>query len=167
MSAPRDAGTPGMPPWRLAASDDAWALTELERSANLASLGHVFPPEEHPYPLDDVLARWTLILEEPGAVVEVLGREARLVAATAYDASSLRILAVHPDSWGLGLGRAGVERAMRAIAVGGAGRALLWCLVENQRARGLYEHLGWAPTGERRPAPWPPYPVEMEYAVEL
>ena len=36
-------------------------------------------------------------------------------------------------------------------------------LVENHRARGLYEHLGWTPTGREQSAEWPPYPVEMEY----
>ena len=40
----------------------------------------------------------------------------------------------------------------------------LWCLVENHRARGLYEHLGWRPTGREQTAVWPPYPREMEYA---
>jgi hypothetical protein len=36
-------------------------------------------------------------------------------------------------------------------------------LRENTRARGLYEHLGWAPTGREQAAEWPPYPVELEY----
>jgi hypothetical protein len=44
--------------WRAAGPDDALLLTDLERAANLASLGHVFAPDRHPYPYDDVHARW-------------------------------------------------------------------------------------------------------------
>ena len=32
----------------------------------------------------------------------------------------------------------------------------------NHRARGLYEHLGWEPTGREQAAEWPPYPVELQ-----
>ena len=55
---------------------------------------------------------------------------------------------------------AAVARASRA----GAHR--LWCLADNHRARGLYDHLGWRPTGLTRTAEWPPYPIEIEYADE-
>jgi predicted GNAT family acetyltransferase len=73
-------------------------------------------------------------------------------------------LAVHPDHWGAGLARQGVELAVSAIL--GAGRTpVLWVLAANHRARGLYEHLGWEPTGRERPAEWPPYPVEMELVL--
>ena len=68
--------------------------------------------------------------------------------------------------------RCGTWRASRAWGHGLApprGRArrrrtpALWCLRENARARGFYEHLGWTPTGREQAAEWPPYPVEMEY----
>jgi hypothetical protein len=39
----------------------------------------------------------------------------------------------------------------------------LWCLEANQRARRLYEHLGWVDTGERKPTKWPPYPHMIRY----
>lgn len=156
------------PRWRRASAADAVALLDVERAANLDSLGHVFPPDRFPYPTGDVLARWTLVLEEPDCVVEVIdGEDGRLACVSAYDATSLRHLVVRPDLWGTGLGRAGVERAVQAIRAQGSPTASLWCLADNKRARGLYEHLGWRATGVRRAAPWPPYPTEIEYVVQL
>ena len=143
--------------WRVAGPDDAALLRDLEREANLVGLAHVFPPAEFPFPDQGVLARWETTLVDPG--VSVLMTE---VAFSAWDRSGrLRHLAVHPDRWGTGLAREGVELAVTAIR--GAGQTpVLWVLEANHRARGLYDHLGWVPTGREQPAEWPPYPVELE-----
>jgi len=141
--------------WRAATPDDAVALRDLERAANLVGLAHVF--EGLPFPDDAVLARWREVLEDPAVTVLTTGD-----AFTSWDdAGRLRHLAVHPDHWGRGLAREGVELAVAAIR--SSGRVpVLWVLVANHRARGLYEHLGWEPTGRRQEAEWPPYPVEVE-----
>jgi GNAT superfamily N-acetyltransferase len=153
--------------WRAAGPGDAGPLTDLERAANLATLGHVFPPDLHPYPYDDVLARWRRTLVEPGVVVEVRPGPGGLAALAAYDATTLRHLAVHPEHWGTGLGRQAVARATEWMRTQGGDRAVLWCLRENHRARGLYAHLGWRATGVARPAEWVPHPEEMEYELDL
>jgi GNAT superfamily N-acetyltransferase len=159
------------PAWRRATVDDASALRDLERAANLVALAHVFPPAAHAFPDDEVLRRWQVTLVEPGVSVEVVDGSTAgpgaLLAYAAYDTTTLRHLAVHPDAWGRGLARAGVERAVAAARTGGAERLVLWCLRENDRARGLYEHLGWRPSGTRRAARWPPHPEELEYALVL
>lgn len=147
-----------MSEWRPASSGDARLLADLERDANLAALGHVFPPAAHPFPYDGVLARWRTLLADD-VVVEVVEADGRLVAFLAHDTTTLRHLAVHPDRWGEGLASSAVERAV----VAGATR--LWCLAQNERARSLYDHLGWRPTGQSRSAEWPPYPIEIEYAA--
>jgi GNAT superfamily N-acetyltransferase len=148
--------------WRRETDDDAVALRDLERAANLVGLAHVFPPERFPFPDDDVLARWALVLADPGTVVEVVDGPSGLRALLAYDDSTLRHLAVHPDDWGSGLARLGVERAVRAIP---ADAPRLWVLELNTRARGLYEHLGWRATGVTQDCPWTPHPVELEYVL--
>jgi RimJ/RimL family protein N-acetyltransferase len=150
--------------FREATTDDLNALLDLERDANLAALGHVFPPERYPFPGDDVLARWTLVLEDPDVCVLVRddGRGGIDLFA-AYDATTLRHLAVHPDVWGNGLASQAIETALHAMDLRGSTVAELWCLEDNRRARRLYEYLGWRPTDDRRPAPWPPYPTEMRY----
>jgi GNAT superfamily N-acetyltransferase len=151
--------------WRPAGLGDAVALTELERTANLEALGHVFDPQQHPFPFDDVLARWVLVLEDPEVRVDVVEGEHELLAVAAYDDQSLRHLAVHPDRWGTGLGREGVARAVMHVR-GVGGTPQLWCLESNHRARGLYESMGWRPSGVTREGAWPPYPREMEYCLQ-
>jgi GNAT superfamily N-acetyltransferase len=143
--------------WRTAAPGDAVALRDLERAANLVGLAHVFPAQEFPFPDEAVLARWRTTLAEPG--VTVLMTDA---AFTSWDDDGrLRHLAVHPDHWGTGLAREGIELAVTAIRA--AGRTpTLWVLAANHRARRVYEHLGWEPTGREREAEWPPHPSELE-----
>jgi GNAT superfamily N-acetyltransferase len=144
--------------WRTATLDEAVALRDLEREANVVGLAHVFG--DLPFPDDGVLARWEATLADPSVTVLMTD-----VAFTSWDDTGrLRHLAVHPDHWGRGLAREGVELAVTGIRAAGRVPAL-WVLVANHRARGLYEHLGWQPTGREQRAEWPPYPTELELAL--
>lgn len=152
--------------FRDATTADLAALCDLERAANLAALGHVFPPERYPFPDDAVLARWSIVLDDPTVAVIVAADDeddSSLVMFAAYDDSTLRHLAVRPDHWGNGLASAAIETALHAMDLRGTTIASLWCLEENHRARRLYEYLGWRAERDRQPAPWPPHPTEMRY----
>ena len=150
--------------FRVATFDDLNALRDLERDANLAALGHVFPPERYPFPDDDVLARWALVLQDPDVCVLVRDADdGGIDLFAAYDGTTLRHLAVRPDVWGSGLASRAIEAALEAMDRRGSTVAELWCLEENHRARRLYEYLGWRATDDRRSAPWPPHPTEMRY----
>jgi GNAT superfamily N-acetyltransferase len=140
--------------FRPATADDAGAMTALERDTNLVALAHVFP--DVPYPDDAVRERWLRLVADPQVSVEVVGPPERLDVYLAWDAERLRHLGVRPEQWGRGLARRAAERA--------AGVRRLWVLRDNARARGFYEHLGWAATGREQQAEWPPYPVELEYS---
>ncbi len=131
------------------------------------ALAGVFPPDRFPYPSADVLARWHLVLADPDTVVEVITADAGgLACLVAYDAAgTLRHLAVAPALWGAGLGERAVRHAVAALRTRGCSELRLWCLEENSRARRLYRRLGWVTTGSTQPAPWPPYPTELEYAL--
>jgi GNAT superfamily N-acetyltransferase len=144
--------------WRPATLGDAVELRDVEREANLVGLAHVF--EGVPFPDDAVLARWEATLADPSVTVLMTPG-----AFTSWDTTGrLRHLAVHPDQWDRGLAREGVELAVAGIRA--CGRVpTLWVLVANHRARGLYEHLGWRPTGAARLAEWPPYPQEIELTL--
>jgi GNAT superfamily N-acetyltransferase len=144
--------------WRTATAGDAVALRDLEREANLVALAHVFG--ELPFPDEGVLRRWQETLADPSVTVMMSP-----VAFTSWDADGrLRHLAVHPDHWGRGLAREAVELAVASIRASG-GLPTLWVLVDNPRARGLYDHLGWQPTGRTQRAEWPPYPQEVELSL--
>ena len=154
--------------FRVATEDDLMALCDLERDANTAALAHVFPPQHYPFPEDDVLARWALVLEDPAVQVLVLdadpeARDKGLVLFAAHDDRSLRHLAVRPDHWGHGLATTAVETVVHQMDRRGTTIAELWCLEDNHRARRLYEYLGWRATTDRQEAPWPPHPTEMRY----
>jgi RimJ/RimL family protein N-acetyltransferase len=155
--------------FREATSSDLRGLADLERDANLEALGHVFPADRYPFPYDDVLARWRLVLDDPTCVVLVVDDERRagLVAYLAYDDTTVRHLAVHPRRWGEGLATVALRAALTDLARRGAEEVSLWVLADNRQARDVYEHLGWRATGEQRPAAWPPYPTELHYSRAL
>ena len=135
---------------RPAGPSDATALTDLERDANLVALRHVFDPAEHAFPYDEVLLRWRDLLGRGDVVVEVVDGEEDeghgLVALLAHDESRVRHLAVRPSRWGTGLAGLLLDRAVERVRAAGE-TPVLWCLVENHQARGLYEHRGWRATG--------------------
>lgn len=143
--------------WRHATPQDAEALRDLERRANLAGLGHVFG--DRSFPDAETLERWRRTLAEPGVVVEVVEGSNGLVAYVARDAEVLRHLAVDPAVWGRGVGRDAVRRSHAA------GATRLWVLELNTRARRLYESLGWQPNGVAQACPWDPHPVELQYVA--
>jgi GNAT superfamily N-acetyltransferase len=150
--------------FRPALPADARALRDLERAANLVALAHVFPPDLHPFPDSGVLARWVGVLADPAVAVEVVDGDAGLRCFVAWDHTTVRHLAVHPDHWGTGLATAALLRAATSIRARDH-EPLLWCLADNTRARAVYAHLGWEPTGRERRAEWPPHPVEQEHVL--
>lgn len=156
--------------WRRAGPADAAALAALEEAANLVALAHVFG--DLPFPREAVLEHWRDTLAEADVSVDVVdgvsgedgGTGGALDCFVAYDATTLRHLAVRPGRWGEGLATAAIARATGAIRAAGH-RPRLRCLVENHRALRLYAHLGWTPSGLERRAPWPPYPMERELVL--
>lgn len=112
----------------------------------------------------DRVAMWEQTLSAspppPLLVVEVDGELAgfavfgpeRVAADPADDATSagdgeLYAINLHPDHWGRGAGRTLLRAATRRLAELGFAEAVLWVIVDNQRARGLYESEGWVDDG--------------------
>jgi RimJ/RimL family protein N-acetyltransferase len=140
--------------FRPARPDEATALRDLEKAANLVALAHVFPPETHPYPDQVVLDRWRELLADPAMTTVVSEDEQGLTAFAAFDETTLLHLAVRPDHWGTGLASAAMDRVPAAR---------LWCLEANHRARRFYERLGWRLTGNEKPETFIPFPLLLEY----
>jgi len=144
--------------------DHAGALATLEKRANRVALAHVFPPEV-PYPYDDVLARWRLVLEDPDVTTLAAWSGAEPVGFAAYDGDTLRHLAVAVERSGTGLADELHGRIVDAWRRTGTATARLWVLEANERARRFYARLGWRADGRRDLSPWAPYPVEVGHTL--
>ena len=123
--------------WRRATAEDAVALRDLERIASQTGLAHVFG--ELPYPDDDVLARWALLLDDPDVTVEVVEDDRGWWPSPPTTAPRC---ATWPSAPTTGAPAWGARAFLRAEA---AGARRLWVLEANGRARRLYESLGWTP----------------------
>jgi len=147
---------------RRARPDESRVLTRLERAASEEALRHVFPPDRYPYPVAEVTRRWRRLLRDPRVRVVVLEKDGEPVGFVAFDDdATVRHLAVVPDHARRGYGTALLELAAAEIFDGGASRAGLWVLEDNEAARAFYRSLGWTETGDRRPCEFPPEPVEV------
>lgn len=150
---------------RRARWDEQGLLTQIERSASMAALSHVFPPEEYPYPTAAIRRRWRRLLRHRLVHVRVLEEFETPIGVVAFESAGLlRHLAIAPQHARHGYGALLLEYATEEIFDSGAPRAELWVLVENEAARAFYRSQGWQDTMERRDSEYPPYPRELQMA---
>ena len=147
---------------RRARPDESVLLTQLERAASEAELGHVFDPHRYPYPTADVERRWQDLLHDPLTSVRILEVAGKPVGFVAFDGQTVLHLGVAPEQTRRGYGSALLRNAAAEIFNGGGSVARLWVLTENTTARRFYARLGWTDTGRRRACEFPPYPEELE-----
>lgn len=144
---------------RLATADDVETLVLLERACGLDALGHVFPPEQFPYPEAEVRQRWAGRLADAAATT-VLAVDGAPVGFVCVRRGVVEHLGVDPARQRRGVGGQLLAEAVRVARAEGFGEVALWCLVDNHRALGFYARFGWVATGIRQRAEFPPYPVE-------
>jgi GNAT superfamily N-acetyltransferase len=146
---------------RRASGEDLVVLFDLEKRASTAALGHIFGADL-PFPDDDVLARWRLVLDEPGMTVLIDSVGDLAVGFAAFGDGWLRHLGVDPLWWGTGRAAVLHDAALSALRSRGDRTAYLWVLVENRRARAFYERLGWTEAGPSEREVFEPYPEKMQ-----
>lgn len=151
---------------REARPDEADELAAIQREASLAAYPHIFPPERYPYPTEAVRERWQEALDDPEVTV-IVADERRAVGVVMSRPEWLDGLYVRPEWWGRGVGRALHDEVLARQRAAGATRCHLWVLEANDRARRLYERLGWRESGETRVVPFPPNPIDVGYRIEL
>jgi GNAT superfamily N-acetyltransferase len=152
---------------RDARPDDLETLLAIQREASVASFANVFPPERYPYPTDDVREVWREALADPGVDAYVSEFEGDAVGVVTVDDDFLRQLYVLPAHWGSGIGTALLTRGLERMRERGATRAKLWTLEGNERGRRFYESRGWTLTEVTRVVPYPPNPIDVQYAIDL
>jgi GNAT superfamily N-acetyltransferase len=145
---------------RRATVADLPTLFALEKAASTAGLRHVFV--DLPFPDEDVLARWRIVLEDPGVTVLLDEHDGTPVGYAAMADGWLRHFGLLPDWWGTGRAQLLHQAAIDIMAAIGPAETHLWVLVDNHRARGFYERLGWRDTGIRDTEVFEPYPVKMQ-----
>jgi len=147
---------------------------QLEKAASSAGLRHVFPAEL-PFPEADVLARWTLVLDEPRVtvlldvaddVIEPGEGDAPAAGYAAFGDGWLRHFGVAPQWWGTGRAQRLYAEVLACSARQGTPTTSLWVLVDNTRARAFYERLGWRDAGVRDTEVFAPYPVKMQMVLD-
>ena len=152
---------------RAARDNEADTLLAIQRSACVVAFAHIFPPDRYPFPDDGVRAVWEEALHDPAVeayVAEVTGEP---VGSVSVGDGFLRTLYVLPLHWNAGIGTALHDLALERLRAHGNTTAKLWTLEENWNSRHYYEKRGWELTDETRVVPFPPNPIDVQYAKDL
>lgn len=137
-------------------------LIEIKESADPAVIAAVheatvavayrpYFPDSPPPTRAELRGIWGERLADPTAVALVAYSSGRPVGAVMARADPEfpgegQILGLHvvPSSWGQGIGGSLHDDALTVLRAGGHVVGGLWVIEANDRARGLYEHRGWA-----------------------
>jgi GNAT superfamily N-acetyltransferase len=152
---------------RLGREVDADALLEIQRTASLAALKHIFDPALYPFPDQEIRRSWQQRLGSDDLQVLVAERRGHPVGSVAWGQGRLEGFFVLPIEWGHGVANALHAEAVVSLRRGRASQCQLWALQRNFRARRFYERRGWQLDGRHRDAPFPPYPPEVGYTLQL
>jgi GNAT superfamily N-acetyltransferase len=152
---------------RTATRGEAELLLEIQKASSVAGFGHVFPPDKYPFPSEAVLDRWQKAIDDPADVVVLAELATAAVGFAAMRSEWLDALYVSPTCWSMGVGARLHDHALTWIRDLGCKRCHLWVLEQNARARRFYERRGWRLNGDTRVVPFPPYPIDVGYTIEL
>jgi GNAT superfamily N-acetyltransferase len=145
---------------RLATAADADAIGRIQVETWTTAYADLLPQET----IDafDVSARQAMWHEglgrmpRPGSATFVALVDDEIVGFASVGAShseegtgELYAIYVHPARWGVGAGRALIERAEASMRDSGFPAALLWVLEGNERAERFYRAAGWERDGEK------------------
>jgi ribosomal protein S18 acetylase RimI-like enzyme len=141
--------------YRAARLEDAPELAALVARCDATYSEWAPPSWVAPGPDEEDAARLAQRIADPGHVVTVAVADGAIAGFMTVRPSDrpgrgrLSNLFVDPSSWGRGIGRGLLARAVEAMRERGFGVAELSTQVANARARGLYEGAGWRDTGRR------------------
>ena len=152
---------------RAARPDEADTMLAIQRAACVKAFAHIYPPELYPFPDDDVGEMWRRTLVDPDVEAFVAEVDSEPIGSVSLGDGFLRTLYVLPDHWREGIGSALHDHALERLRARGNDVAKLWTLEENWNGRRYYEKRGWTLTDETRVVPFPPNPIDVQYAKSL
>ena len=147
-----------------ATPEEAELCFQIARAASVTGFRHIFPPDLYEFPDDAIRTDWTAALADPNAETYIAFEEDEAVGVVSVNDGLLQTLYVTPETWNRGVGSALHDLALDRLRESGIREAHLWTLTDNDRARAFYERRGWALTGRTRVVPYPPHPLDVEYA---
>lgn len=156
-----------MPVLRPLTADDLDVLVEVQRVGAVAGLGHIFPQDTSPFPVEEIRERWARELADPDVDCFAIVRDGALAGFAATRGDELLHFGTALDTWGTGL--AGLAHDELVEHLRRAGHAHAWLLVfeANERAIRFYVRRGWRPTDHTQRTTFPPYPVLRRYELDL
>jgi GNAT superfamily N-acetyltransferase len=143
---------------------DAERCFGIARAAAVAGFQHVFPPGLYKFPDDAIRADWLSALTDPDGETYIAFDDDEAVGVVSVGHDVLQTLYVMPELWSRGIGSTLHDHALDRLRETNVQEARLWTLTENHRARAFYEKRGWSLTGRTRVNPFPPHPIDVEYA---
>ena len=152
---------------RPARFHEAETLFAVQRDACVVAFAHIFPPERYAFPDEAVLEAWREVLAEENVEVYVAEIDGEAVGSVSVGDGFLRTLYVVPSQQSTGVGSALHDLALERLRTYENDVAKLWTLEENWNARRYYEKRGWTLTDETRVVPFPPNPLDVQYAKRL
>ena len=152
---------------RPALAEDVETLLVIQREAAVDAFAHIYPPERYPFPDDEIRAAWAGALADPDTEVFVAECDGVAAGAVSVGKEFLSTLYVLPAFQGRGVGSALHDLALERLRARGVRLAKLWTLEGNDSGRRFYERRGWALTEETRVVPYPPHPLDVQYARPL
>ena len=144
--------------------EDAEVCFRIARAAAVAGFRDVFPPDLYEFPADAIRADWISALTSPDGETYIAFEDDEAVGVVSVRSGVLQTLYVMPEFWNRGIGSTLHDLALDRLCRTNVEEARLWTLTENHRARAFYENRGWSLTGRTRVVPYPPYPIDVEYA---
>jgi GNAT superfamily N-acetyltransferase len=144
--------------------EDAELCFGIARAAAIAGFQDVFPPDRYEFPADAIRANWISALTDPEGETYIAFEDNEGVGVVSVGHGVLQTLYVMPEFWGRGIGSTLHDLALDRLREATVREAHLWTLTENHRARAFYEKRGWSLTGRTRVVPFPPHPIDVEYA---
>jgi RimJ/RimL family protein N-acetyltransferase len=153
---------------RALTAADLDELLRAQAEGAAEGLGHIFPQEQYPFPVQAVRSRWERELDDPDmdcfVVLDAAGAVSGFVATRGNEflhfGTALR-------TWGTGLAGLAHDEVLAHLSAQGYDHAWLRVFEANERARRFYSRRGWVPTGERSESGFPPNPVLLHYRIDL
>lgn len=146
---------------RRARPDDAACFQLMEQATSELMLAHVFPPENFPYPSNQVRARWELVLADMAHSCLIAIVDGTPAGYVAWADDLIQHLGVDPKFHRLGVATRLLSTAEQSIFTT-AEDAYVWVLVENKTAIEFYRRNSWRTTARRRRAEFHPFPIEAQ-----